>query len=60
MIQLHVPKYDKHLKFEDFARGDENAARRTTKLDAEAELDCEEGRNPITGVWRLTESIRAH
>ncbi len=57
MLVNHVPNYDKHIDFSVYAAGYVNAHRRAKKLDEQAELDNEAGRNPSTGCWRLTESI---
>ena len=59
MMKRHIPKYDKHVDLSDYASGYEMAAQRASRLDEDAKLDNDEGRNPTTGVWRLTESIRA-
>jgi hypothetical protein len=60
MIKTHIPNYNKHVKYSEYAPGYENAVRRAKRLDADAESVNEGGRNPTTGVWRLTESIRTH
>ncbi len=60
MMKQHVPGYDKHVEFKDYASGYDDAVRRARRLDAAAESDGEPGRNPTTGVWRLTETIRTH
>jgi hypothetical protein len=58
MMAQHIRNYDKHVNYSDYASGYESAVQRALRLDAEAEADNEQGRNPSTGVWRLTESIR--
>ena len=59
MMKQHIPNYDKHLDYSDYADGYAAAVRRAGRLDADAEADDDEGRNPTTSVWRLTESIRS-
>ena len=59
MMRQHIPGYDKHVEYEDYSEGYENAVRRARRLDVRAKADNEEGRNPTTGVWRLTENIRS-
>ena len=57
----YVPGYDEHVDYSaHYAAGYGAAVRRATRLDEDAKADCEEGRNPTTGVWRLTESIRSN
>ena len=59
MMKRHIPNYDKHLDYSDYAAGYDEAYRRASRLDDDAKADNDEGRNPTTGVWRLTESIRS-
>ena len=59
MMKKHIPNYDKHVDYPDYAAGYDEAVKRASRLDKDAKLDNDEGRNPTTGVWRLTESIRA-
>ena len=59
MMKQHIHNYDKHVEYSDYAPGYEEAVRRASRLDEIAREDNEEGRNPTTGVWRLTESIRS-
>jgi len=58
MMKKHIPNYDKHVDYSDYAAGYDEAVKRASRLDENAKLDNDEGRNPTTGVWRLTESIR--
>lgn len=61
MMKQYVTGYGKHVDYSsDYARGYEEAVRRARRLDEDAEADNEEGRNPTTGVWRLTVSIRSN
>ena len=60
MLKQHIPDYNKHVDYSHYSAGYDAAVRRATQLDNEATADGEEGRNPTTGVWRLTESIRKH
>ncbi|HSU14763.1 RloB family protein [Longimicrobium sp.] len=58
LLRKHLPQYDKHLRFEDLDPGYADAVRRAEALDRHhAGLD-QEGANPSTGVYRLTEQIR--
>lgn len=59
MMKRHIPNYRKHVDYSDYAAGYDAAAQRASRLGENAKLDNEEGRNPTTGVWRLTESIRS-
>jgi hypothetical protein len=60
MMKRHIANYDKHVDYTDYAEGYDVAVRRASRLDADAEADMDAGRNPTTGVWRLTESIRSN
>lgn len=57
-LKRYLPHYDKVLDFEVAHRGYPDAVRRAQELDGQAEQLNEHGRNPSTGVHRLTESIR--
>jgi hypothetical protein len=59
MMKQHLPNCDKHVHYSDYSAGYDVAHGRASRLDADAEADNDEGRNPTTGVWRLTESIRS-
>ncbi len=59
MMKQHIPGYDKHVNYSDYANGYDAAVQRASRLDADASAANEQGRNPTTGVWRLTESIRS-
>jgi hypothetical protein len=59
-LRQYVPAYGKHVNFADYKSGYCDAVRRARRLDEHAIRDNEEGRNPTTGVWRLTEQIRKH
>lgn len=58
ILRNFLPEYDKHVEFKRFAPGYKDAVARAHRLDQMADEDGETGRNPTTGVWRLTESIR--
>ena len=59
MLTTFVPGYDKHVDFKkDYAPGYEQAVSYAKTLDQLAERDGEDGRNPTTGVYRLTSLIR--
>lgn len=57
LLERHLPNYDKHLDFNLVASLVPDAERRARRLDADAEEEGEAGRNPTTGMHRLTESI---
>ncbi len=59
MLKKHLPTYDKHVNFDDFVEAYPSAVIRARKLQEIASLDHDEGRNPTTGFWELTESIRS-
>ncbi|MBN2494887.1 MAG: RloB domain-containing protein [Deltaproteobacteria bacterium] len=58
ILKKHLPDYDKSVDFAQVRNGYEEAVARASRLDKMAEEDGEMGRNPTTGAWRLTESIR--
>ena len=58
-LQEHLPGYDKSPDFTKMHAGYADATRRARALDDEAAQHADPGRNPTTGVYRLTESIRA-
>lgn len=58
-LQKHMPGYDKALDFEKMHPGYTKAVQRARALDADAEKHGVPGRNPTTGVYGLTEAIRA-
>jgi hypothetical protein len=60
MMERHIPGYskdNKHVTFPDLQTGYSDAVRRALRLDDDAKQANEEGRNPSTGFWRLTEAI---
>jgi|ERR1700722_20391802 len=57
-LQGHMPGYDKELDFRRLHPTYADAVKRAQELDVEAERYEDPGRNPTTGVFRLTESIR--
>lgn len=57
-LQRHLPGYDKVLDFAKMFPGYTLAVRRAHALDVEAQRHRQLGRNPTTGVPRLTELIR--
>lgn len=59
MLAEYVPGYDKSIDFADYSNGYSEAVTRARRLNEDAEQDGEQGRNPSTGVYRLTELIRA-
>jgi hypothetical protein len=57
-LQRHLPGYDKALEFAKIHAGYDDAVRRARALDDDATGAGRVGRNPTTGVYRLTETIR--
>lgn len=57
-LRRHLPAYEKALNFAKLHPGYSEAMRRAQALDREAAQYGLPGRNPTTGVYRLTESIR--
>jgi hypothetical protein len=58
LLRKHVPNYNKHVHFDEFATGYPAAVERARALEArhmELGQDCG---NPSTGAYRLTERIR--
>jgi hypothetical protein len=58
LVRRHLPRYDKHLRFEEVSSGYREAARRAEALGRRRSEVGEEGGNPSTGVYRMTERIR--
>ncbi len=58
MLTKHVPGYDKHVEYATYSAGYTQAVKRAERMDKAAEQAHESGRNPTTGVYKLTESIR--
>ena len=58
MLTKHVPKYDKHVDYATYSDGYLRAVARAKRMDEVAEKDGDSGRNPTTGVYKLTELIR--
>lgn len=58
MLKQHIPNYDKHVDYSDYADGYSAAVQRAERLNENATSDKDEGRNPTTSVCKLTESIR--
>lgn len=57
LLKNHLPHFDKHVQFKDFIDGISAARLRARRLDEQAELDDDAGRNPTTNVWQLLEDI---
>lgn len=57
-LKRHLPDYEKALPFHRLKPGYSEAVTRAYELDRRCEADGEPGRNPSTGVHRLTEQIR--
>jgi len=58
LLRKHLPRYDKHVRFQDVASGYDDAVRRAEALDRRHAERGTEGANPSTGIYRLTERIR--
>jgi hypothetical protein len=58
MVGGFVSGYHKHLVFDDFSAGYGAAVKRAQQIDEDCAAMGEPRRNPSTGVYRLTESIR--
>lgn len=59
LLTKHVPDYDKHVRYANYEQGYDSAVSRASRLDKDAEADGEPGRNPTSGMYQLTERIRA-
>lgn len=57
-LRRHLPDYDKELPFHRLKPHYATAVDRARELDRRCDSDGEPGRNPSTGVHRLTERIR--
>jgi hypothetical protein len=58
MLRAFIPSYEKNIEFAACSQGYLQAVIRAKRMDQSAEDDSESGRNPTTGVYRLTELIR--
>ena len=58
LLKKRIPKYDKHIKYEDYETGLAEAIKRAKGLDTDAKNAGELGRNPTTGVYRLIAEIQ--
>jgi hypothetical protein len=56
-LRMHLPGYEKVLDLKRMHPGYETAVERAKALEREAEEQGCAGRNPTTGVFRLTEAI---
>jgi hypothetical protein len=59
LLAEHVPDYDKSGDFATYAAGYRQAVNRAKRMDQSAADDGDVGRNPTTGVYKLTECIRS-
>jgi hypothetical protein len=57
-LRKHLPQYDKELELAKLHAGYDDAVRRAQALEVAADSAGRTGRNPTTGVYRLTEAIR--
>jgi hypothetical protein len=58
MTKTFIANYGKHVDFAQLVVGYDDAVTRAQRLDREATEQDEAGRNPTTGVYRLTQAIR--
>lgn len=58
MMRDHVAGYDKGVSFDAYLPGYEEAVQRAQRIEREAEEQGEEGRNPSTSIWKLTQALR--
>lgn len=58
LLRTFLPEYDKRVTFLSVAQGYNSAVTRARRLEETALEANDEGRNPSTRVWRLTELIR--
>ncbi len=58
LLKKHLPSYDKHVDFRDYQALYDQAEQRAKRLEEECNRSGEDGRNPSTGFWKLTLSIR--
>lgn len=58
LLRGFLPRYDKHLKFESFSAGLDEAERRARQLNLQACDDGDPHRNPTTGMCDLVASMR--
>lgn len=56
-LKVHLPNYDKELDFALMVPRYAAAVSRAQALDHEAQVHNEPGRNPSSGVYRLTQAI---
>jgi hypothetical protein len=59
LLRTHIPGYAKRAAFDNLRQGYENAVKRAKILKQRCESSGNEGCNPSTEVYRLTEHIRA-
>jgi len=57
-LKQHIPGYDKSVDFSQYEIEYQRAVRGAKSLDDRAIEIGDPGRNPTTGMWRLTEEIR--
>jgi hypothetical protein len=57
LLREKIPGYTKHVQFKEFVAQVDIAKQRAHRLDEQADLDKESGRNPTTSIWKLLEDI---
>jgi hypothetical protein len=57
ILKTFVPNYSKSVDYATYSTGYDDAVRRAKQLDESATVDGEVGRNPTTGVYKLTVEI---
>lgn len=58
LLRGHLPRYDKHIRFEELEEGYTGAVSRALALERRHTAQGSPGANPSTGVHHLTERIR--
>jgi hypothetical protein len=58
MVAAYVPSYDGHVEYGVYSAGYSQAMAHAERMDLAADEAGESGRNPTTGVYKLTELIR--
>ena len=57
LVKEKLPIFNKYIRFLDFADGVSSAQKRAKRLDEQADLDSDSGRNPTTSVWKMLDDI---
>ncbi len=57
LLRDKITGYNKHIQFKEFIDRVDVAKQRARRLEEQANLDQESGRNPTTSIWKLLEDI---